>query len=108
MAYNAPVVLLVCYDKNVSWKAMHYGDDYDAGDMDASIVTTCMMMQATQLGVGTLWARAFSSELVSKAFSLPENIVPVCLLDIGYPSDDCVPSERHSSRFPIEQTVKEL
>jgi len=30
-AFNAPVVLLVCYDKNVSWKADKYGDVFDAG-----------------------------------------------------------------------------
>ncbi|MBP1554105.1 MAG: nitroreductase family protein, partial [Oscillospiraceae bacterium] len=33
-AFNAPVVLLVCYDKNISWKADKYGDDFDAGQMN--------------------------------------------------------------------------
>lgn len=95
MIYNAPVVLLVCYDKSVAWSAAKYGSpEYISGEMDASIVTTAMMMEATELGLGSLWARAFNAEEMAKAFDLPEEIVPVCLLDLGYPR------ERTSERRP--------
>lgn len=108
MAFNAPVVLMVCYDKNASWKGTYFGDDYDAGEMDASIVTTAMMMQATELGIGSLWARGFKAADIEKAFELPENIKLVCLLDLGYPAADAKPSERHASRLPLEETVTEI
>lgn len=108
MAYNAPIVLLICYDKNISWKADKFGDDYDAGEMNACIVTTAMMMQATELGIGSLWVRGYRTKDVIEAFELPENIVPVCLLDLGYPSENSKPTPAHFSRFPISDTVKEL
>lgn len=60
MAYDAPVVLMICYDSRESYKAVKH-DGYECGDMDASIVTTTMMMEATDLGLATLWARGFSA-----------------------------------------------
>lgn len=108
MTYNAPVVLLICYDKNVSWKAHQFGDDYDAGEMNACIVTTIMMLQAAELGVGSLWIRGYCTRDVSDIFDLPENIVPVCMLALGYPAEGSHPSPMHFSRFPIDTTVKEL
>lgn len=106
--YNAPVVLLVCYDKDISWKADKYGDDFDAGEMNATIVTAHMMMQATELGIGTLWVRGYHTQDIIDAFELPSNIVPVCMLDLGYPAPQNKPSAAHFSRYPLEQTVTEL
>lgn len=107
MVYNAPIVLLVCYDNNTSWKNS-FGDEFDAGEMDASIVTTMMMMEATELGLGTLWVRAYNSEEIVEKFQLPENIKPVCLLLVGYASKDFVPNEKmHLSRLPLSETVME-
>ena len=42
MTYGAPVVLMVCYDKNESWKntPKTFGENYDGGEMDACIVGT--------------------------------------------------------------------
>lgn len=93
MAYNAPMAMLICYDKNISWKAHRFGDDYDAGPMDADIVTTMMMLQATELGLGTLWVRGYRTQDIIDAFPMPENIVPVCILLLGYPTDE-KPSNR--------------
>ncbi len=108
MAFNAPVVLMVCYDDTLSWKAERFGENYDAGEMDADIVTAMMMMEATELGVGTLWARGFDSREIEAAFELPEHIHLVCLLDLGYPSQDSRPAQRHYSRKPLAETVTEL
>ena len=73
-----------------------------------AIVTTSMMFEAAELGLGTLWARGFDSAKIMKALNLPETLHLVCLLDIGYPAEDSVPSERHSQRLAISETVKEL
>ena len=64
MTYNAPVSLLVCYDKNESWKntLKTFGEEYEGGEMDACIVGTQMMNMATELGLGTLWARGFNAQ----------------------------------------------
>lgn len=49
--FGAPVVLMVCYDKTTCWKNKTNGTI--GGDVDASIVTTHMMLQAAELGLGT-------------------------------------------------------
>lgn len=108
MTYNAPVSLLVCYDKNESWKNTQrtFGEDYDGGEMDACIVGTQMMNMATELGLGTLWARGFNAQQIHDAFGLPENIVVSFLLDIGYPASVSV--NRHTPRKELCATVTEL
>lgn len=105
MMYNAPMALLVCYDDTLSWKADHFGEpDYDGGEVDAAIVTSAMMMEPTELGMGTLWVRGFSAPEAAKVFELPGNIHPVCFLLLGYAAD----TNAHTSRKPLDETVVEL
>ena len=108
MTYHAPVSLLVCYDKNESWKntPQTFGERYDGGEMDACIVGTQMMNMATELKLGTLWARGFNAQTIHDAFGLPENIVVVFLLDVGYPAANSV--NRHTTRKELSDTVTEL
>lgn len=65
-------------------------------------------MEATELGIGTLWVRGYHTQDVIDTFESPENIVPVCMLDLGYPAEDSKPSPSHFSRLPLENTVVEL
>ena len=44
----------------------------------------------------------------SELFNLPENIKPVCLLPVGYPSDKAAPSPRHSETKSLEELVTYL
>ena len=106
-AYDAPVVLLVCADKTKVWRSPSERG-YDTGEMDASIVCTHMMLEAWELGIGSVWVRGFDSRQVAKAFDLPEQVQPICLLPIGYPSDKSVPYEEwHSTFRPLSETVEE-
>ncbi|MGB7594072.1 MAG: nitroreductase family protein [Erysipelotrichaceae bacterium] len=99
--YNATLILLVCYE-DIS-KNPFTGEKI--GEIDASIVTTHMMLEATELGLGTVWVGYFNPALIRTHFHLPENYIPVCLLPIGYPDDDAYPSPMHESRKPLEKTV---
>ena len=103
MAYNAPMAMLICYDKNISWKAHRFGDDYDAGPMDADIVTTMMMLQATELGLGTLWVRGYRTQDILDAFPMPENIIPVCILLLGYAAE--LETKNRTARKELKDTV---
>jgi nitroreductase len=38
-------------------------------------------------------------------FALPENIVPVAMLPIGYPAEDAAPAPLHGERFPLENML---
>ena len=103
--FDAPVALLVCYDITASAKRRDY-DNHDTGVTDASIVATHMMLQITELGLGSTWVAHFDPAAVIKEFALPENYVPVALLPLGYPAEDAAPNEKmHFNRKPIEETV---
>ena len=60
---------MVCYDEPKCYTAEKYNDNFNSGVMDASIVTTSMMMQATDLGLATLWARGFNASYIESAFN---------------------------------------
>ena len=49
--FNAPVILAICYDKNISWKRKF--DGKDEGIIDVGIVATHMMLQITELGLAS-------------------------------------------------------
>lgn len=106
--FGAPVILMCCADTSRAWNSP-IEPGYNTGEMDVSIVCTHMMMEAWDLGIGSVWVRGFDSKQVAKAFDLPENIRPVCLLPIGYPAENAAPNaQKHFSRRPLEDTVEEL
>ena len=102
--FDAPVALIVCYDNTVSWKRKY--DNYDMGAVDAAIVTTQMMLETANLGLGTTWVGHFEPAAVVREFELPENIIPVAILPIGYPSESAEPNPRHFERLRLDDTVK--
>ena len=55
--YGAPLAMIVCADHQSSWKRPF--DGKDAADIDATIVTTHMMLQAAGLGLGSIWVCFF-------------------------------------------------
>ena len=67
-----------------------------------------MMLAAWNLGIGSTWMMHFIPEAVSAEFSLPENIVPVCILVMGYPSRNAAPSPSHDARKSIAEMVTVL
>lgn len=102
--FNAPSALIVCYDKTSCWKRTF--DSHSSGDIDASIVTTHMMLEAANLGIGTTWVMYFIPDAVKTEFNLPDNWEPTAILIMGHPSEKCVPSGMHVSRKEIQETVQ--
>ena len=106
--YNAPLMILVCYDTEAAADLSNLEsmrEHYDLGEQDASIAAASMMFEAENLGVHSIWIRGFDSAKVSDAFHLPENIIPVMLLGLGYPSERSKPSILHTKRNPIDSFV---
>ncbi len=99
----APVIMIICYDKNISWKRKYDGSD--EGIVDASIITTHMMLEATDLGLGTTWIGSFDPQKVREVYNVPENYEIISILPIGYPSKDDVPNNKHFDREPISKTT---
>lgn len=105
-SFDAPLFMLVCYDENLCWKRPF--DGKLSGDVDASIVTTHIILEAYSLGIGSTWVMYFDPAIISKEFNLPKNIVPVSLIPMGYPSDDCIPSLKHSTYKKIDELVEKM
>ena len=106
--YNAPLVFLVCSDDNRSWHS-NFVRGYDSGEMDASIVGTHMMLEAEDLGLGSVWVLLFDPQKVMKAFDLPKNIRLHFLLAVGYPSDVAEPYRPWHNVFrPQNEIVERL
>jgi nitroreductase len=101
--FSAPVVFIICYDDTVCW--VREFDNGKSGIVDASIVTTHMMLQAHDIGLGTTWVMWFDPAKLRNEFVIPPHIVPVALLVLGYPVPGAVPEVYHNQREPLEKTV---
>ena len=105
-AFNAPVVLMVCGCKDQAW--VNPFNDRSSAEMDCSIVTTQMMLQAQELGLGTCWVCWFDTKQTKEDFNIPENEEVFALLPLGYPAESSHPSSMHDSRKALEETVVRL
>lgn len=102
--FSAPLAIIVCGDWNAAW--VNSIDGKNIMDIDASIVTTQMMLQATELGLGTLWVCRFDPEIIRQEFDLPSHIIPVNILAIGYASGEAASQDRHATtRKPLKELV---
>ncbi len=100
--YNAPVCLIVASDKNIAWSK----DNYSTYEMDACIVATHMMLEATNVGVDNIWIEMFDKNIIKQEFNLDANIEPICLIPLGYKTDDCKPSHLHNTRKDLSEIVE--
>jgi nitroreductase len=100
---GAPAALIVCYDKNECW--IRPFDNASSGEIDASIVTTALMFQAVELGLGTLWVMHFDPAKLAAEFAIPDNLVPTAVLILGYAAENAGPADRHTQRHPLDKLV---
>ena len=79
MLTNAPLAIVVCGDTTLS--SYWY--------LDCSAATQNVLLAAEALGLGAVWTAAYPYEdridVVRQNTGLPENIVPLCVIPIGYP-----------------------
>ena len=100
--YNAPLVLMVCSDKSRAFQK----NGYSTYEMDAVIVATHMMLEATNLGVDNVWVEMFDKSILKKEFKLKEDLEPICLLMLGYRSSDCPVNPMHGVRKELSEMVE--
>jgi nitroreductase len=63
-------------------------------DVDCAIVMDHLILQATDLGLGTCWIAAFDPVAAREALALPDDEEPVAFTPLGYPADEPRPKAR--------------
>lgn len=105
--FGASCFFIIGYDKNESWHEINNRKGPGAA-VDPAIVCTHMMLEAYNLGLGTLWVGNFNEDLLRKEFNIPNNIELICILVAGYASDEACPHDFHYAKKEISETVAYL
>ena len=105
--FDAPVILVVGYDRTRDWKNKLMAG-YESGETDAAIVCTHMMLQAADLGIGSCWVGYFNAQAVAEVLDLPENITVSALLPMGYAAENAEPLPLHTQYRDFADTITEI
>jgi len=102
--YGAPLVLIVCWDQQLAYVNNRWW--HSTYEMDSCIVATHMLLESTNQWLGSVRIELFDRWILRSEFNIPENLFPVCVLPMGYNTDDCPVSPMHSTRKSIEELVE--
>lgn len=94
MAEKAPLAIVVCGDL----KATFPGDGVEYWVQDASAATENLLLAAHSLGLGAVWCGIYPMKervsLLKKMLNIPEDIVPLNVIPIGYPAQNPAPKDK--------------
>jgi nitroreductase len=87
---QAPITIVACSTE--SEKVMPCGQY--AYTVDLSIAVSFMVLEATELGLGTCWLGAYDEIAVKNILEIPEDIRVVAMLTMGYSDNGYVDTPR--------------
>ena len=91
---ESPLVIVVCGDMN---KALD-GPGRDFWIQDCSAATENILLAAHALGLGAVWTGCYPIEErvanVRQVLNLPENLIPLCAIVMGYPNEQPAPKDK--------------
>ena len=96
---QAPLILCGIGVPSVSWVR---ADNRRYLDVDVAIVMDHMILEATNLGLGTCWIAAFNAEAAREILHLPDEVVPLIFTPLGYAADQPAVKER----LPLSELVR--
>lgn len=94
MVAKAPLAIVVCgnFRKTIE------GDGHDNWIADASAATENLLLAAHSLGLGAVWTGVYPSfhrvGIIQEVLNLPDHIVPLSLVPIGYPAETPQPKDK--------------
>jgi len=95
MLKEAPLAIVVCADTDKEMPAQA-GKHYWV--QDCSAATQNIMLQATEMGLGSVWIGTYPKEEMYKPLAqlleLPENIIAVTTISIGHPTEEATPKNK--------------
>ncbi|UCG55542.1 MAG: nitroreductase family protein [Dehalococcoidia bacterium] len=93
MLYEAPLAILVCADTQLE---THLGCWVE----DCSAATQNILLAAHALGLGAVWLgiylREERTEAIRKMLKLPESVMPLSLIAVGFPAEKKPPASRYN------------
>jgi nitroreductase len=95
--FGAPVVVILCMNRNLSLFST-----YDLGLLSQSI-----LLAAQNLGIGSIIAGAIVAhpDILHKELAIPDDLVIVEGIALGYPDKKSIVNTFRSSRRPIQEAV---
>lgn len=94
MLMEAPLAIVVCGDTS----NLKYDGAFWVQDVSASIQN--ILLEAQHLGLGTCWCGVYPREAlikgVSELLDLPQHIIPVGIVAVGYPAEERKVNERYN------------
>ncbi len=100
--YKSKTVLMILGDKEKAFS----NNGENTCEMDACIVATHMMLEATNLGVNNIWIKYYNEQILMDEFQIDNKYKVVCLLPLGYKSKLCPPSPFHRIRKKLKDLVE--
>ncbi len=93
MINKCSALVVVCGDKTIgnerSWAYW---------DQDCSAATENLLLAVESLGLGAVWTGIYPGEdrikTVKEKFALPDNVVPLCVILVGYPDGTDQPKDK--------------
>jgi nitroreductase len=101
--FDAPLCFAICVDKEIAYNRGY--DGKNSADIDGSIVATHMMLEATDLGLGTTWVMALNPAKAKEILQLPNNLELLALMPTGYPAEDVQINPLHYKNIDIDKMV---
>ncbi|WP_367277579.1 nitroreductase family protein [uncultured Alistipes sp.] len=94
MAEHAPLAIVVCGDMEKTFPA----DGRDYWVEDTSAASENLLLAAHAMGLGAVWCGIYPMQervaWLKQLLRLPENIVPLNVIPIGYPAEDPAPKDK--------------
>ena len=104
---NAPLAIVVCSDTEKAWTRPY--DGKQTTDIDASIITDHMMLEATDLDLGSVWIGIFKPDVIKDEFHLPAHLEPISILAIGYVESSPANLHDHlATRLSLDELVLKI
>ena len=94
MLEQCALAIVVCGNMEKTMK----GKGQEFWIQDCSAATENILLAANALGLGAVWTGGYPMEervaSISKALKLPETIIPLCTIVIGYPAESPTPKDK--------------
>lgn len=102
--YGAPVVFMVGAKPEAAWVRKY--DGKNGAEIDAAIVGTHIMLEASALGLGNVWVGSFDPAKIKADFPQTEGYEVVCLFPVGHA--DTETSANHDKRQEMEAFASQI